>query len=73
MFDSLVEAVNAFLIVNVIRDLNEGDRNNSHRSMLINVSRFIKVQEKFQLLIKNIFENIMSAIRHTQALKLKML
>jgi hypothetical protein len=71
LFDSLIEAVNAFLIVNVIRDLNEGDRNNSHRSMLINVSKYIRVQEKFQMLIKNIFENLMNAIRHTQALKLE--
>lgn len=41
--DSLTEALASFFIINAIRDLN-GERY-SHRSMLINMSRFIRVHE----------------------------
>lgn len=40
---SLTDAIYAFYIVNAIRDL-RGD-SNTHRSMLINMSRFVKVQK----------------------------
>ena len=43
---SLKEAINSFFISNVIRDL-RGD-NLSHRTMMVNVSRFISVQEDFK-------------------------
>lgn len=62
LFPSLIEAINTFLLINAIRDLRENESNNSHRSMLINVSRFIKVQEKLELLINNKFDNIMNSI-----------
>jgi hypothetical protein len=41
--ESLTDAIYSFYIVNAIRDL-RGDRK-SHRSMLINMSRFVKVQK----------------------------
>ncbi len=71
IFDSLIEAVNAFLIINAIRDLGEGDRRNSHRSMLINVSRFIQVQERIEFLVNQKYENIYNAIRHTSGMSIE--
>lgn len=68
LFESLIEAINAFLIINVIRDFYEKGNNNSHRSMLINVSRFISVQERFEELVSNEFQKIMNSIRHGQFL-----
>src|SRR5579883_411061 len=47
---SLVEAVNAFLIVNAIRDLR--GHHNSHRSMLVNVSWANNVQNQVAELIR---------------------
>lgn len=71
LFGSLIEAINLFLIANVIRDLDEGKLNNSHRSMLVNVSRFIKVQEKIKFLINLNLENIKRAINLTKGLPLE--
>jgi hypothetical protein len=45
--DDLKQAINSFLIANVIRDL-RGDIN-KHRSMLINISRFTNVQEIIEM------------------------
>jgi len=68
LFDSLVESINAFLLVNAIRDLREQSVKNSHRSMLINISRFIKVQEKIEILVNNKLENITNSIKQAQRL-----
>lgn len=48
---SLSEAINVFLIGNVIRDL-RGDYS-KHRSMLVNVSRFTAVQIELKMLIND--------------------
>jgi len=71
IFDSLIEAINAFLIINAIRDIREGFHKNSHRSMLVNVSRFINVQERIEFLVTNKLENIVNAIKQSQKLKFK--
>jgi hypothetical protein len=68
LFDSLIEAINSFLLINAIRDIREKSVKNSHRSMLINVSRFIKVQEKIEILVNNKVENITNSIRQSQKL-----
>jgi len=68
LFESLKDSISIFLLTNAIRDLREGDLSNSHRSMLINVSRFIKVQEHFEFLIKNYFENIVRTVKYSQNL-----
>lgn len=47
--ESLYSALRYFLLANVMRDINENPI--SHRSMLVNVSRFTKVQEKIEKLI----------------------
>lgn len=67
-FPSLTEALNCFLLINVIRDLREQSQKNSHRSMLINVSRFINVQNKIEEIVSRKLENIKSAIRHSSRL-----
>jgi len=53
--DSLTDAIYTFYLANAIRDL-RGDRG-QHRSMMINLSRFIKVQKY----VKNVVENIHDA------------
>jgi hypothetical protein len=68
LFPSLIDAINSFLVVNAIRDINEGNVKNSHRSMLINVSRFIKVQEKIFELVSNEFERIRNAVSLTKGM-----
>lgn len=47
--DSLTNAIYAFYLVNAIRDL-RGD-SKAHRSMLINMSRFVKVQKHIQSIV----------------------
>lgn len=47
--ESLNEALRYFFLANVVRDIN-GDVS-SHRSMLINVSRFVKVQNRISELV----------------------
>lgn len=69
LFYSLYEAVNAFLIVNVIRDLREGNESTSHRTMLINMSRFINVQENIKEIIEKRLSNIMNAVKYTRNTK----
>ena len=48
--ESLYSALRYFLLANVWRDLK--DKKNSHRSMLVNVSRFNNVQDKIKKLIQ---------------------
>lgn len=50
--ESLTDAIFSFYIVNAIRDL-RGDKK-SHRSMLINMSRFVKVQKYIRSKVEDI-------------------
>lgn len=59
LFPSFYESIIAFCLANSIRDL-RGDRN-SHRSMLINMSRFIDVQNR----IAEIADYYLSEIKKT--------
>lgn len=59
--DSLTDAVYAFYIVNAIRDL-RGDYK-AHRSMLINISRFVAVQKHIKAEIEEIHGNAYRAIK----------
>lgn len=61
-FDSLYNSIYAFLIANAIRD-QKGDLN-KHRSMLINVSRFVKVQFKIKDLVKLFMEKTLHDIKY---------
>lgn len=64
--DSLCEALRAFLVGNAIRDL-RGDTN-SHRSMLVNVSQFTKVQDQVETLVHGELERYQTAVRNFSAL-----
>lgn len=59
--DSLTDAVYAFYIVNTIRDL-RGDFKD-HRSMLINISRFVAVQKYIRSQVEDIHRNAYRAIK----------
>lgn len=61
MPDSLVDAIYAFYLTNVIRDI-RGDVND-HRSMLVNVSRFTNVQQNVMRFIEEIHKKAYSAIK----------
>lgn len=59
---SLLEAINGFILVNAIRDIRgEGA---SHRSMLVNVSRFTGVQDQVAVLIEEQLREIQRDVRN---------
>jgi hypothetical protein len=59
--DSLKDAINAFLLANVIRDL-RGDKT-THRSMMINVTRFVNTQKLLHKAIKEHLASIKTSIK----------
>ncbi|MCE9635628.1 MAG: Z1 domain-containing protein [Planctomycetes bacterium] len=63
---SLIEALCAFLVANAIRDL-RGDQK-THRSMLVNVSHFTRVQDQVETLLHDELERFKNAIRSFGAL-----
>jgi hypothetical protein len=65
--ESLLEATRSFLLATTIRDLRgEGL---THRSMLINVSRFTNVQMQIQALVAAYLEDVKQDIRNYGALR----
>lgn len=59
---SMIEALRAFLVTNAIRDLRgEGA---THRSMLVNISQFTKVQDQVEGLLHAELERIQTDIRN---------
>lgn len=60
--DSLKVALASFFIINAIRDLNS--EKTAHRSMLINISRFIAIHEKIRKLVCEKVEFWKSEIRN---------
>ena len=67
--ESLKKAINEFLLVNVIRDL-RGDTT-AHRSMLVNISRFVKVQKQFGDIILDYVEDIKKSVKLFSKIDLK--
>jgi len=63
---SLKDAVNAFLLANVIRDLR--DDVNSHRSMMINVTRFVNTQQLLRKAVRDYVDDVKRSIRTYAAL-----
>ena len=62
--EDMKDAIAAFVLANVIQDMDvERKRQNTHRSMLINVSRFTAVQEQISDLVNEYLKNIQSACR----------
>ena len=59
--ESLNEAISTFLIANVIRDL-RGDVN-THRSMMINVTRFVNTQKMLHKAVREHLSDIKTSIK----------
>lgn len=69
LFKSVYEAINTFLIANAIRDLRDVNKNiHTHRSMLINMSRFTNVQEVIKDIVSEYYSNVKRAIKQTHKL-----
>jgi hypothetical protein len=64
--ESLKEAIRIFILARAIRILRH--RKNSHNSMLINVSRFTKVQTAIRLLVLEYIEELRNSIGNHSAL-----
>ncbi|MCL1953384.1 MAG: Z1 domain-containing protein, partial [Firmicutes bacterium] len=67
---SLQQAIDRFLIVNAIRDCRDSDKC-THRSMLINVSSYKKVQFVVGELVKEYLKDITNDIKHSLKLTKK--
>lgn len=67
LFDSLYHAINTFLLANAIRDIKDVDLN-SHRSMLINMTRFTKVQFVIKDIVDEYFSSVRNAVKQTRKL-----
>ena len=62
-------AINEFLLANAVRDL-RGD-NKKHRSMMVNTSRFVNVQDRFGTLIANYLNEIKNSVHLYSKLPVK--
>ena len=58
---SMKEAIKMFMIANSIRDFREGP--NTHRSMLINVSRFTGVQDHLAEMVRDHFKHLLRELK----------
>lgn len=68
LFDSLYYSIRTFLISNAIRDIRDVDKN-THRSMLVNMSRFKLVQSKIKDLVETYFNDVKRAVKQTHKLQ----
>lgn len=59
--NSMKDSINNFLIANTIRDLRK--QSDTHRSMMINVSRFTNIQLQIEELVKNYVKDIQESVR----------
>ena len=60
--DDMKKAINAFFLINAIRDFRE-DVSTTHRSMLINVSRFVSLQRQLGILVNGYVKELQASIR----------
>lgn len=67
LFGSVYHSINTFLLSNVIRDMRDVDKK-THRSMLINMSRFTKVQEVIKDIVVEYFEKIKKNLKQCSKL-----
>lgn len=70
LFKSVFHAINTFLLANAIRDIRDVD-SKTHRSMLINMSRFTNVQWVIKEIVEEYFKNMKIAIKQTHKLSNK--
>lgn len=64
LFPSFYHAINTFLIANAIRDVRDVEKT-THRSMLINMSRFTKVQFVIKEIVEEYVANVKRAVKQT--------
>ncbi|WP_110517482.1 Z1 domain-containing protein [Herpetosiphon llansteffanensis] len=67
--ESLKKAINCFILSRTIRNI-RGDKN-KHCSMMVNVSRFVSIQQEFKYLIKEYIEKLQNAIRFNYKLPIE--
>lgn len=67
MYNSFYHAINVFAISNAIRDLRDADLR-THRSMLINVSRFTNVQGVIKEIVESYFDKLKKCVKQTHKL-----
>ena len=67
LFGSLYEAIRSFLLANAIRDIRDVNKN-THRSMLINMSRFTKVQSSIMNIVEEYFKEVKRSVKQTHKL-----
>ncbi len=70
LFGSLYHAINVFLLANTIRDMRDVNTN-THRSMLINMTRYTKVQFVIQDIVSNYFSLVKNAVKQTHKLSIE--
>lgn len=69
LFASVYNAINAFLIANTIRDIRDADVNiKTNRSMLINMTRFTKVQSVIKDIVDDYYSNVRNSVKQTHKL-----
>jgi hypothetical protein len=69
LFDSLYHAINTFMISNVIRDLRDINKR-TNRSMLINMTRFTRVQSVIKDIVDEYYGQLRNAVKQTRKLDL---
>lgn len=69
LFDSLYESIRTFLIANAIRDIRDIDKK-THRSMLINMSRFTMVQSKIMDIVQEYYDTIKRSVKQTHKMSI---
>lgn len=70
LYPSLYRAIDEFLLINTVRDFREPNKN-THRSMMINISRFTSVQILITNIIKDYVDNIKKITKLTSKLPAK--
>lgn len=72
LFASVYKAVNCFLIANTIRDIRDADVNTkTNRSMLINMTRYMKVQLVIKDIIEEYYTKVKNAVKQCHKLDLE--
>ncbi len=66
LFPSFYNSIRTFLLSNAIRDLRKDKK--SHRSMLINMSRFIDTQKNIAEIASNYLKNVISEVKSSSYL-----
>ena len=67
LFNSLYESIRTFLIANAIRDIRDINKN-THRSMLVNMSRFTKVQTVIKDIVEYYFNELKRTVKQSHKL-----